>query len=121
MRRPASPREERLIERLLDLLSKIRRSLRNCAEQLAETAEKPQKLLRMIADMLDEGHLGTRACGFRGSPVGCSLPGPRRLSAKSKVNASPQQFLQFAFAPNVFSKCHTAFHIFSLCYSSSTS
>ncbi|CAL1168589.1 unnamed protein product, partial [Cladocopium goreaui] len=48
--------EERLIERLLDLLSKIRRSLRNCAEQLAETAEKPQKLLRMIADMLDEGH-----------------------------------------------------------------
>lgn len=47
--------EERLIERLLDLLSKIRRSLRNCAEQLAETAEKPQKLLRMIADMLDEG------------------------------------------------------------------
>ena len=63
-------REERLIERLLDLLSKIRRSLRNCAEQLAETAEKPQKLLRMIADMLDEGHLGT-ACGFRGR-VGCS-------------------------------------------------
>ena len=48
--------EERLIERLLDLLSKIRSSLRRCADQLR--AERPQKLLRMIADMLDEGQLG---------------------------------------------------------------
>ncbi|CAK8988353.1 unnamed protein product [Durusdinium trenchii] len=45
--------EERLIERLLDLLSRIRMALRRCAEELPQ--DKSRKLLRMIADMLDEG------------------------------------------------------------------
>ncbi|CAE7739327.1 Sspo [Symbiodinium sp. CCMP2592] len=45
--------EERIVEQLLLLLTRIRIALRSCAAQLADSQQA--RLLQMIADMLDEG------------------------------------------------------------------
>ncbi|CAE7555101.1 Hmcn1 [Symbiodinium pilosum] len=45
--------EERIVEQLLLLLTRIRIALRNCAAQLRD--DQQARLLQMIADMLDEG------------------------------------------------------------------
>ena len=76
--------EERLIERLLDLLSKIRSSLRRCADQLR--AERPQKLLRMIADMLDEGK------AFNLQEIQELLGGPKLEIAPCFSDAKPKRY-----------------------------
>ena len=52
---PSAVAQERIVEQLLLLLTRIRIALRSCAAQLADSQQA--RLLQMIADMLDEGFL----------------------------------------------------------------
>jgi len=84
--------EERIVEQLLLLLTRIRIALRSCAAQLADSQQA--RLLQMIADMLDEG----KAFELRdiqrlvgGPKIGSPRRSTSMVSKEKKAEQTPPQ------------------------------
>jgi len=111
--------QDQIIEQLVALLADIRHALRSCAGQLPEDP-CTSRLLRTVADMIDEGSASDVAdlCGMLGEapkppPVGASVPPvasapmdverqkslPPRPSPLQHTPASPRGLVQEAFSP----------------------